>query len=333
MTGKQKLSGEDQLIAKYFRPIAKEPGAFGLLDDAAKLIPPAGHELVVTTDMIVAGVHFFPDDPPDAIAKKALRVNLSDLAAKGAEPLGVLMTISLPENTSEEWLAKFALGLGEDCETYKCPLLGGDTTRTPALLTVSITAIGSVPAGKMVKRSGAKPGDVLVVTGTIGDAALGLKLRRDPMNAAFAQLPSAQRGHLLERYLLPRPRNALAPLLWKYANAALDISDGLAGDVAKMASVSGVKAVIEVKRIPLSEAARAVLDKAPELLETILSGGDDYEIAAAVPEDLLKDFQMEAKKTGFEIVIIGRVMDGQGMEIIDADNKLLELKQFSFSHF
>ncbi len=333
MTDPSKQSKEDQLIAKYFRPLAKDPGALGLLDDAAKITPPAGHDLVVTADMAVAGVHFFADDPADSIAKKALRVNLSDLAAKGAEPLGALLSVSLPENTGEDWLAKFARGLGDDSKTYECPLLGGDTTRTPALLTVSITAIGAVPTGKMVKRSGAKAGDLIVVSGTIGDAALGLKLRRDPVNAAFASLPPAQRGHLLDRYLLPRPRLPLIDQLRRHAHAALDISDGLAGDVSKMASVSGVRAVIESKRVPLSDAARAALEKEPKLLTTILTGGDDYEIAFAIAEDSLKPLQAAAKEEGIDITMIGRMDAGEGIEVRDFQGAPLELPSLSFSHF
>lgn len=328
-----KSSPEDALIAKYFRPLARDAGALGLLDDAARLRPPPGHDLVVTADMLVANVHFFADDPAGTIAKKALRVNLSDLAAKGADPLGVLLTASFPENTGEDWLAKFAQGLGEDCAAYQCPLLGGDTTKTPALLTISITALGTVPTGRMVQRAGAQPGDLLVVTGSIGDATSGLKLRRDPVNAAFAQLTSAQRGHLLDRYLLPQPRNAIAASLRDYAHAALDVSDGLAGDVAKLAAVSRVRAVIESKRLPLSAAVRAVLEQAPELLETVLTGGDDYEIAAAIPEDSLKSMQAAAKAAGVELTVAGRFDSGEGLTVFGLDGKPLELKQLSFSHF
>jgi len=330
---KPKPSREDLLIAKYFRPLANDPGVLGLLDDAAWLSPPAGHDLVVTADMAVAGVHFFTDDPADAIAKKALRVNLSDLAAKGAFPLGALLSVSLPENTGEEWLAKFAQGLGEDCDAFRCPLLGGDTTRTPALLTIAITAIGAVPSGEMVKRSGARAGDVIVVSGTIGDAALGLKLRRDPVNPAFANLAPALRGHLLDRYLFPRPRNGLAVALREFAHAALDISDGLAGDVAKLASVSGVRAVIESKRVPFSDAVRAAIANEPSLLEVALTGGDDYEIAAAVPEDALKPFQDAAKKASVDLTMIGRLEAGEGIIVLDPEGKLMQLQQLSFSHF
>src|ERR1700734_2242321 len=179
MPGKVKLSAEASLIARHFRPIAKHPGAFMLTDDAAAIAPPPGCDLVMTTDGVIAGVHVFADDPPDLIARKALRMNLSDLAAKGATPLGFLLALSLPADTKSAWIAAFARGLGDDASHYGCPLLGGDTDRTPGPAAVSIAAFGAVPRGKMVRRSTAKVGDVVVVTGTIGDAALGLKLCRD----------------------------------------------------------------------------------------------------------------------------------------------------------
>src|SRR6187401_2677376 len=180
-------SGEDSLIARYFRPIATDPGAFGLDDDAA-VLKPSGDDIVVTTDAIVEGVHFLPDDPPDTIARKALRVNLSDLAAKGAVPAGFVLTLAL-RNADEAWLKPFAAALGEDAGQFGCPLLGGDTVSTPGPLMISITAFGRVPPGKMVHRSGAGPGDRVVVTGTIGDAALGLAvLRGGKVHAALANV-------------------------------------------------------------------------------------------------------------------------------------------------
>src|SRR5262245_4192369 len=172
-------SGEERLIARYFAPHAKHPGAFGLVDDAAAIAPPAGCDLVLKTDGIVGGVHFFPDDPPDAVAKKALRVNLSDLAAKGARPLGFLLTLALPKEIGDAWLAPFARGLGADADLFGCPLFGGDTVLTPGPVTISVAVFGAVPHGKMVRRVGANAGDCVVVTGTIGDAALGLLIRQD----------------------------------------------------------------------------------------------------------------------------------------------------------
>jgi len=326
-------SGEDQLIDRFFRPIAKHPGALGLVDDAAFLTPPAGSDLVLTVDAVVVGVHFLADDPADSVAKKALRVNLSDLAAKGAKPLGALLSLSMPENTGDDWLAAFARGLGEDCAAFDCPLLGGDMTGTPGLLTISITAIGAVPTGRMVRRKGAQPGDVLVITGTIGDAVLGLKLRREPNNPAFARLNRTARALLADRYLLPQPRVALARSLHEHATAAVDISDGLAGDVGKLAAASGVAARIEAKRIPFSAPARTALSEEPNLIEAMLGGGDDYEIAATVPENRLKALQAAGTESGIDVTAIGRIEAGEGVTVLGLDGQPLALKQASFSHF
>jgi thiamine-monophosphate kinase len=321
-------SGEDRLIARYFRPLARHPGAFALRDDAAALTLPPGCDLVLTTDGVIAGVHVFPDDPADAIARRALRVNLSDLAAKGAKPAGFLLSIALPGNTSDDWLAAFARGLGADADRYDCPLLGGDTDRTPGPLSVSIAAFGTLPTGTMVRRSGARPGDVLMVTGTIGDAALGLKLRQDA--AAGRGLGEDARSHLLARYLLPEPRTGLADTLRAHASAALDVSDGLAGDLAKLC----VSARVEVENVPLSDAARAMLAAEPALLERALTGGDDYEILAAVPAGKVESFRAGAAAAGVAVTEIGRVEAGDAApQFIGPDKRPLVFERPSFSHF
>ena len=250
-------SAEDRLIATYFRPIATHPGAFDLADDAAAIAPPPGCDLVLKTDGVISGVHFFLEDPADAVARKALRINLSDLAAKGAAPLGFLLSIGLPAGLPPDWLKAFACGLRQDAEHYGCPLLGGDTDRSPGAITVYIAALGTVPHGAMVRRKGARPGDLVVATGTIGDAALGLVLRQDAAAAGRWKLDDAMRDHLLGRYLLPQPRNAIAEALRRHASAAMDVSDGLAGDLAKLCRVSGVAADVAVGNVPLSPAARA----------------------------------------------------------------------------
>jgi thiamine-monophosphate kinase len=326
-------SGEDSLIERFFRPLVRDPGAFGLRDDAAAITPPAGMDLVLTTDAVIEGVHFFPGDPAEAIAKKALRANLSDLAAKGAEPRGFLLTLAMPKSIDEEWIAAFADGLAGDIETYNCPLLGGDTDSTPGLLSISITAFGTVPQGKIVRRAGAKAADAIVVSGSIGDAALGLALRRDKELSKRAKLSTAEEAHLLERYLVPQPRTALATALRAYAHAAMDISDGLAGDLAKLAAVSGVSAKIEAARLPLSPAARKLLDHDPKLIETICTGGDDYEILAAVPREGLSAFQKQAKESGIQLTEIGVIGSGEGVEIKGRDGQPLRFKRPSFSHF
>src|SRR4029079_5409063 len=241
MSAGEQGSGEDRLIARFFKPLATHPGALGLTDDAALLKPPPGCDLVLTTDAIMAGVHFFPDDPPGQLSRKALRVNLSDLAAKGAKPLGFLLSLALPAEVSENWLSAFAAGLKADADAYGCALLGGDTDRTPGPLTISIAMLGTVPKDTMVRRAGAKPGDRIMVTGTIGDAALGVRLRR----GAAWKVPLDEREYLLSRYLLPQPRTAVAKAVRTNASAAMDISDGLAGDLAKLCRVSGVAATVE----------------------------------------------------------------------------------------
>jgi thiamine-monophosphate kinase len=328
-------SGEDRLIARYFKPLATHPGAFGLLDDAAAIAPPPGSDLVLKTDGVVAGVHFFPDDPPDTVARKALRVNLSDLAAKGAIPIGFLLTLVLPPEIGDAWLAPFARALGADAAHFACPLFGGDTDRTTGPITISIAMLGAVPHGKMVRRAGARPGDRVVVTGTIGDAALGLILRRAGSAAAATWgLAQDQQDHLIRRYLVPEPRIAIAEALRAHASAAMDVSDGLAGDLAKLCRVSGVATDIEVTRVPLSEAARAALAEEPALIETIVAGGDDYEVLACVPPDKLEALRRQATAAGVAITDIGTVAPGQGQaRFFNARGQPLALAHPSFSHF
>ena len=323
------MSAEDRLIARFFAPLATDPGALGLSDDAAFVTPPPGCDLVLKTDAIIGGVHFFADDAADLVARKALRVNLSDLAAKGAKPLGFLLSLALPKDTGEDWLTAFARGLRADAELYGCLLFGGDTDRTPGPITVSIAMFGSVPDGRMVRRAGARPGDRIFVSGTIGDAAFGLALRR----GADWRLSAAQRDHLAERYLLPQPRNALAEAVRLHASAAMDVSDGLAGDLAKLARVSGVAARVEAAQVPLSDAARAVLAAEPGLIETALSGGDDYEVVCTVPPGQVEAFRSAAKAAAVTVTDIGEISPGAGTSFLGGDGKSLAFKQASFSHF
>ena len=325
-------SAENRLIARYFRPLATHPGAFGLADDAAVITPPPGCDLVLKTDGVIAGVHFFPDDPPETIGRKALRMNLSDLAAKGARPIGYLLALALPAGTDEAWIAAFAAGLGEDAARYGCPLFGGDTDHTPGPISVSIAAFGLVPHGKMVRRSIAKVGDCVVVTGTIGDAALGVKLRRDRSLSARWRLTQAMAAHLEQRYLLPQPRNALADAVLHHATATIDVSDGLAGDLAKLCRASSVAAEIDVARVPLSDAARSAVAAAPELIETVLTGGDDYEIVLTLAPEKLSTFRATAQAAGVPVTEIGRLQAGEGARFI-SEGKALAFARPSYSHF
>ncbi len=326
-------SGEDRLIARFFKPLATHPGALGLADDAAILEPPAGHDLVLKTDAVTGGIHFFPDDSPDAIARKALRVNLSDLAAKGAKPLGFLLTVALPSTIDDVWLEKFSAGLQADAKTFACPLFGGDTIRTSGPVTVSIFAFGSVPKGRMVKRHGAKAGDRIVVTGTIGDAALGLAVRKASDVAQVWKLDAAGHEHLLDRYLLPRPRSALAEAVQACASAAMDVSDGLVGDLGKLCAASGVSAEIAVSSVPLSAAAQCALAADAKLIETVLTGGDDYEIVCAMRPDAVPAFRTRAAKADIAVADIGAIVDGTGEPRFIGANGPLSFTRKSFSHF
>jgi thiamine-monophosphate kinase len=325
-------SGEDSLIARYFKPLATDPGAFGLTDDAA-IIKAEGCDLVVNTDAIVEGVHYLPDDPPDTIARKALRVNLSDLAAKGAVPAGFVLTLALRRH-DEAWLSGFARGLGEDAKTFGCPLLGGDTVSTPGPLMISITAWGRVPVGLMVHRFGAQPGDRVMVTGTIGDALLGLAILKGGLAAtALAGDPEA-REMLVGRYRVPQPRSALAAVVRDFATASMDVSDGLAGDLTKLCAASGVSADIELSRIPISPAAATLLARGVAEVGAMISGGDDYEILCTVPEARRQAFVTQASRAGVAVAEIGVVVPGAtSPRFLDGQGRAVALERLSFSHF
>ena len=310
MTGAD-TPGEFELIARFFAPLAG-PGAFGLADDAATLDLPAGESLVVTKDMIVEGVHFFGNDAPASIARKALAVNLSDLAAKGARPLGFLLGFGRTRAQGEAWLAGFAAGLAALSRESGCALLGGDTVNAPAL-TLSITAFGTVPRGRMVPRQGGAPGDLVYVSGTIGDAALGLRLRLAPDAPWARALEPEHRDFLFDRYLHPRPRNALSPALLAHARGAMDVSDGLVGDADKLASRLGGR--FEIGDVPLSDAARAALLAEPALIETLLTGGDDYEILCVIPPDQAGAFEGAAREAGVPMARIGTLGEAGGVRV------------------
>jgi thiamine-monophosphate kinase len=303
-------ASEEGLIARYFAPLAG-PGADGLRDDAATLTPAQGHDLVLTADAVVAGVHYFPDDAPGSIARKALGVNLSDIAAKGAVPRGFLLTLALPDDWTEDWLAGFAAGLGEAAAEAACPLLGGDTVRSAGPALIGVSLIGEVPTGAVVRRTTARVGDRICVTGTIGDAALGLKLRLEPGAPWTTRLDPALRADLADRYLHPRPRLAAAQAVRRHASAAMDVSDGLAGDLAKMLG-DGRSARIVVDSVPLSEAVRRACAAEPALIDTALTGGDDYEILCAVAPENLEAFHAEATAAGVSLSTIGTVTAGEG---------------------
>ncbi|HEX9167392.1 MAG TPA: thiamine-phosphate kinase [Roseiarcus sp.] len=321
--------GEDDLIARFFAPLAGSAG-LGLRDDAALIRPPPGEELVLTADALVAGVHFFAGDPPGAIARKALRVNLSDLAAKGARPLGFLLTLALPGDWREDWLAAFAGGLGADASTYDCPLMGGDTVATPGPLTLSVTAIGSVPEGRMARRTGVKPGDRLYVTGTIGDAAIGLRIRQ----GRGPDISQVDKAFLIERYLTPEPRLKLIDAMTAHASGGMDVSDGFVGDLTKMLEASGVSARAAIFRLPLSRAARAAIAADASLFEVAATGGDDYELLASTTPESAPAFEAAAAGAGVPLTFIGEAVEGRRPPtFVGADGNPLVFARGAYSHF
>ncbi|MCA1434422.1 thiamine-phosphate kinase [Bradyrhizobium sp. BRP20] len=328
----QNPSGEDSLIARYFKPLATDPGAFGLVDDAA-VLSSSGEDIVVTTDAVVEGVHYLAGDPPDNIARKALRVNLSDLAAKGATPAGFVLTLAL-RSKEDAWLRPFADALGEDAKTFACPLLGGDTVSTPGPQMISITAFGRVPQGRMIGRTGARPGDRVLVTGTIGDAALGLDVLKGGAAASALTSDPAARDFLVSRYRVPQPRNVLAPALRDHATAAMDVSDGLAGDLTKLCAASGVSASVDVTSLPLSAAAASLRARNVASVETLLAGGDDYEVLCTVPPAQCETLIAAGQSLGVAVTAIGTITEGQKpLRFLDGQGQDLLLTRLSYSHF
>jgi thiamine-monophosphate kinase len=318
---------EEAIIGAYFAPLAKGyAGAFDLKDDCAAITLEPGCDLVVTTDAVIEGVHFFPGAWANEVAWKALAVNVSDLVAKGATPFAYVMSIALPQSPERAWLEAFAEGLRLAQERFRCHLIGGDTDRTPGPLSVSITAFGSVPAGRMVRRSTAQPGDLVYVSGTIGDAALGLDLRRDAG-------PSAFHG-VADRFSTPQPRLALAPVVRDVAAAAMDISDGLVKDFGRLCEASGVGGYIEAERVPVSEAARALLIVGETTLARLITGGEDYEVLAAVRPQRAAEFERRAAAAGTSVTRIGSIeAAGAGVSVVGADGRAMALSSTGWDHF
>ena len=313
------MADEFDIIRTYFAPLAKTPGALGLTDDAAIFATAPGFEHVVTTDAIVQGVHFLDDEAPENIAAKLVGSNLSDLAAMGATPVGFTLACAWPKATTEAFIKGFADGLKPWVEDYRFPLLGGDTVSTPGPLVFSLTAIGTVKAG--TARGGAKPGDTVYVTGTIGDSALGLKAAR----GALANLSQTDRAFLADRYRVPKPRVQAGQGLVGQAHAAIDISDGLMQDLGHIAEVSGVSIEIDVDAVPLSPAATSALARDKSLITRVLGGGDDYELA----------FTADTMPLGLDVPItaIGQVRAGPASVQVTKNGTPLELESLGFRHF
>jgi len=321
-------AGEFERIRRYFAPLAG-PGGLGLLDDAALVDCRAGYRLVMTADAIVAGVHYLPEDPPDLVAKKLLRVNLSDLAAMGARPLHYLLTTALPGQLGTEWIAGFARGLEGDQRRFDIALLGGDSVATSGPAVLSLTAIGEVAAGTEIRRSGARVGDVVWISGTIGDAFLGLRVLR----GARPELSAEHRAALIARFQVPEPRVALGPALCGIAHAMIDVSDGLLADLGHICETSDVAAVVELEALPLSPAARAFVALDPEIASRLAAGGDDYELLFTAPREAAERIRGLGSRFDLPLTAIGRIEPGAGVRLVDAGGRPIPVEVAGYRHF
>lgn len=333
---------EFDLIRRHFAPLATSPSALGLRDDAAVVAVEPASELVVTTDTLVAGVHFFADDPAETVGHKLLAVNLSDLAAMGAEPLAYLLSVALPRHwgadVAEAWLADFARGVGELQRATGIALIGGDTVAAPHDLTLGLTALGRVPTGGALQRSGARPGDTVWVSGTIGDGALGLAVLRGEV----PPLPASAAAALVESYRRPAPRLPLGRRLIGLASAAADISDGLIADLGHICGASGVAARLDLDRLPLSEAALAVVGQAPSRRIDLARGGDDYELVFTAPPAAAPAIAAAAMAGAVAVTEVGRITAAAGalpegaaaarIEVV-LDGRPVTIERGGYSHF
>lgn len=316
--------GEFDFIERLLKPLAAGfPGAMGLMDDAALVDVPTGCELVIAKDGMVEGVHFLPDDPPASIAGKLLRVNLSDLAAMGAEPLGYLTVIARSPRCDDAWLAGFTRGLKEDQALFGCHLLGGDTVSTPGPLSLSLTILGTVPHGAALRRSGAVPGDRVWVSGTLGDAAMGLRILQGLAVAEDDSWP------LIDRYRTPRPRLTLGVRLRGLATAAIDVSDGLVADLGHVAAASRVAAVVEIAKVPLSRRAAGL----PGARDAALTGGDDYELLFTAPTSADREIEALAAELALPLTVIGEISAGDGVRVLDTGGVELSTPRSGWRHF
>jgi thiamine-monophosphate kinase len=320
--------GEFDRIRQFFAPLAG-PGGLGLLDDAALIDCPAGSRLVATVDAIVCGVHYLPDDPPELVARKLLRVNLSDLAAMGARPRHYLLVTALPTSLDDAWLEKFSRGLGEDQARYGVDLLGGDSVATPGPAVLSLTAIGEVAAGSEIRRSTARVGDRIWVSGTIGDAGLGLAV----LKGGYAALAGEHRDFLAGRFRLPQPRTALGPRLVRLAHSMIDVSDGLLADLDHICEASGVSAVVEAAALPLSPAARAAALLEPDLVPKLAGAGDDYELLFTAPAKATETLAALSAELGLPLTAIGTVAAGKGVRLVDPEGQPIAVQTKGYRHF
>ena len=317
------MAGEFDLIARYFAPLAG-PSGLGLLDDAACIRPLAGKDLIISKDMLVEDIHFLPNSDPVDLAFKALSVNISDLAAKGATSSEYFLGLALPRETPADWFEGFSRGLAEAQAHYGVQLAGGDTTSTSGGIVISVTALGYVDEGHMITRAGAKAGDRVYVTGILGSAALGLRCLQG--HDEYDEI-------LVNSYLRPVPHHEFGRGLVGLATAAADVSDGFLADLGHICAASGVGATILQDRLPLSTAAMTAVEADPALMPLIWSGGDDYEIVFTASAAKVKQLEALSAETGTCFTDVGVVKGGSAVELIDSFGKLVHLGITGFQHF
>ncbi len=317
---------EFELIRTYFSDLGtrRDDVLLGVGDDGAVVQPPPGQALVLATDALVAGVHFPEDAPAETVGEKALAVNLSDLAAMGADPAWLQLALILPE-ADPVWLEGFARGLGGLARYHQVRLVGGDIARGP--LTVTVQVAGSVPPGAALRRRGARPGDAVVVSGALGDAALGLNLWR-----GRADRDDDDVAYLVNRLHRPTPRVSLGRALRGRATAAIDISDGLAADLGHLLQASGVGATLDVDRLPLSEPGMRFGGRQRQW-RTALTGGDDYELCFTLPRSRLHELDALASRLGVALTRVGTVQQESGLRLVRGDNSPVALETAGYRHF
>ena len=321
--------GEFVRIARYFAPLsAGFYGADRLRDDCAVFAPPRGGMLVAKTDTIVETVHTLGDEPADLVARKALRVNLSDLAAKGAVPFAYLLSLTTRKDTPDSWVRKFAAGLKRDQREFGLKLIGGDSVSAAGPASVTIMALGQSARAAVPRRGDARAGDDIYVTGTIGDAALGLHALRGWLRG----ISPRHAAHLADRYRLPRPRLAAGQALAGLVNAMMDVSDGLVGDLGHICKWSGLGAEIDWKLVPLSAAAKAALRYRPGLRSTVLGGGDDYELLFTARPWAAGRVAAAGRRAGVDVTRIGRMKRGKGVRVLDDKGRDITPSRGGYEH-
>ena len=334
----QKMPGEFDLIRRYLAPLsAKVPGAFALTDDAAVLPPRPGLETVVTMDTLVAGVHFLETTRPEDIAAKAIRVNLSDLTAMGADPAFYTLSLALPKNgdIDADWLERFCQSLGAEQELFGVSIIGGDTVSTPGPLTVTLTAFGYVEQGQAIKRSTANQGDLVVVSGTIGDAALGLEALRGQLE----RLSQPASDFLISQHNRPQPQVKLGRRLRSVASAAIDVSDGLLQDLGHICTASHVAALVELDKVPVSPALEEAIGLSPRNKIDVLSGGDDYQLLFTLPSSRELELEKISQECQVNLTVIGKIQQESPaaaestVRVVDEEGKSVEVTATGFRHF